>query len=867
MKHIKLIGCIILSVAMLYGNIDIASASSSGQILSKAWKAYTNKNYKRADTLFTQAIQRVPHKKIAEARLGLAYTRLKRDMKVSAATLFAQLARQQYKVPETFPAAMRLSFELRDYKTMETLVTTCQPNERKKWEKKIIEAKLRTIFSPSLLNGPDQPFFQAVKQYQRQLQRCTASEILLNITDQLQQRGRKEQASQLLTSLFACQPSSELRIGILNRLCDAGAHEKALQLTEQELATTHSSTTYQQQLTAVKKHILQKMLAALGDSDNTRCLTLADQILKISPNDTGTLIQKGWCHYRKKEYSSAQNIFQRLVKKNALHTDAVLGLAYSLYGQKKYQKAYQLIKKDAVLQTPEIETLRILLLERMIETSLVSEDQQEAEILLQELMQRDPGNAKCKIFQAHTFYNNGEIDQAIEMLEQAFANEKSAEIAEKLLVWYQKQNKKSSLRDLLAKLSEPKNKKLNKIAASWYFNNGKPLLAAQIDPSSQECCYENADTIYGKIGLAYRNKSGDTGKSKLSVLSLDADIKVPYGLGNQLLLGITADSLSAGSATTKRVGNYFRFFDGTQPSVPDVDLDIYSIFAGWEHQGITDWQLVLGTSPINGPIEITPVGWLSIAMNGWDFEIHRESVKGSVLSWTGMKDPYSQKHWGRITRNGANISKTIGFGKAYWLTGSLGIDWYRGENVWNNKGWTANLSFGKTSPFRENMELTWGVYATGAGFDHNTNHFSFGHGGYYSPQQMFAAGPLFRIKTIRCKDYWFDLQLAAGGMIEKTDDSPFYPLQTTATTFTQTATDELLGFYQGDQNTRFTYSSEIEAWKLLNDWFALGAFASYSGTADYEEWQVGLALEVFNDPQSLFWEQRKIQEQWWRKFW
>ncbi len=872
MNRIKLISCITLGLVILYGsigNVNLAYAkTSSSQVLTNAWKAYTKKDYRRADKLFSQAIRRVPQQKVMEARLGLAYTRLKQDMKVSAATLFTQLARKQYKTKETFPMAMNLLLELRDPTTMEKLVKQCQPNERSKWQEKITEARLRAVFSNSLLKGPNKPFFQAVNQHEQQLQGCVAPELLFTIADQLQQRGKKIQAGKLLTSLFACQPNNELRISILNKLCDTGSCEEALQLTEQELsgATALFDDSYRRQLTSVEKRILQTILLTIKDND--RCLALADRILEISPDDPDALTQKGWCHYRKEEYIQAETIFQSLVEQNASDIDAVLGLAYSLYGQKKYQKAYTLTDKKAVLQTSEIETFRILLLERMVETSLAAGDQHETEILLQELMRLDPGNSQSMLFQASIVYANGETDQAIETLERAFARKKSPQIAEKLLFWYQEQNKKSSLRTLLTRLSEPGNKQFNKVAATWYLNNGKPLLAAQIDQYSTECCYENADTISGRINLGYRSKRGDEGKSKLNVLGIGANIEIPYGLGNTWLVGVAVNRLSAGSATTQRVGSYFNFFEGIQPRIPDVDLTIYNIFAGWEHQGTTDWKLVLGTSPINGPIGVTPVGWLSMAMNGWNFELHRESVKESVLSWTGMEDPYMQRNWGRVTRNGGEISKTIGFGQEYWFTGSLGIDWYRGENVWNNTGWAANFAIGKTQSFRENMQLTWGLYATGLGFDRNTNHFSFGHGGYYSPQKMFAAGPLFRIQTIRCQDYWFDLQLSAGGMIEKTDDAPFYPIKHGSLAAMSPITlNELQGFYQGDEDTRFTYSSEIEAWKLLNDWLALGGFANYSSTADYREWQIGLALEIFNDPQNLFWEHRKIQKQWWRKFW
>ena len=124
---------------------------------------------------------------------------------------------------------------------------------------------------------------------------------------------------------------------------------------------------------------------------------------------------------------------------------------------------------------------------------------------------------------------------------------------------------------------------------------------------------------------------------------------------------------------------------------------------------------------------------------------------------------------------------------------------------------------------------------------------------------MVSGGPIFRIKTPVCKDYWLDLQLSVGWMTERTSDSPRYPLgNDTMTALNPAALDEFQGRYQGETNSRLAYSVNFEAWKLLTRHLALGGNISMGRSSAHSEWQTWIGFELFFDPQNAFWRQRSL---------
>jgi len=355
----------------------------------------------------------------------------------------------------------------------------------------------------------------------------------------------------------------------------------------------------------------------------------------------------------------------------------------------------------------------------------------------------------------------------------------------------------------------------------------------------------------------HKHKNGDNGTSRLDetgfVINSNSNVKL---LQNNLDIFFKSRHLSneASDIFLNKTGNFYKYLNGQEALFTSNNDNIILNEAAlkWNRDNITilsdfalNFETSLGISPSGGAVSPTPVFKLKAEHSkGWNGEIHRTVVDDSILSISGLDDPYSNKEWGRVVKNGISVERNISFGKNNWFSINGVFDAYRGLNVWQNSSYQLNAASGKTIAMQNGDEMTLGVYATWMHFEHNSNFYTFGHGGYYSPDLMITAGPLFRYKTASCRDYFIDAQLSAGFMMEDNADSPKYPIHYEIIDgFTAIGINELRGTYKGESSTGMVGSIKLEGWKSLTDNLAAVGFYSMNAASNDLEWRIGAGIE------------------------
>jgi hypothetical protein len=275
-------------------------------------------------------------------------------------------------------------------------------------------------------------------------------------------------------------------------------------------------------------------------------------------------------------------------------------------------------------------------------------------------------------------------------------------------------------------------------------------------------------------------------------------------------------------------------------------------------EGRLHTEIHVGTTPLDGPVDPTPTFEARLGARDWFVDLHRCNVKDSILSYVGQKDPYGNDEWGRVTRNGIEAGKTWALGGQWWVSGSAGFDYYMGDSVWDNQAVHLDTAIGQTLLF-DRDEFTYGLFFTVQHFRRNSDFYTYGHGGYYSPELMTMLGPFVRYRTAACRDYWFDVQASAGWLHQRLDSSPFYPLfDGTTAGFTPDAAADVNGEYASDTDNKIGINLRLQGMKLLTPHLAAGGFASVNNSADYTEWTAGVGIQVFFDPQNLFWTRKDM---------
>ncbi|MBF0203513.1 MAG: BCSC C-terminal domain-containing protein [Desulfamplus sp.] len=396
---------------------------------------------------------------------------------------------------------------------------------------------------------------------------------------------------------------------------------------------------------------------------------------------------------------------------------------------------------------------------------------------------------------------------------------------------------------------------------------------AKIDELKLMICRKLADPLTskvkkGKYGVPngydnifyHRHKNGDNGTSRLDetgfVINSNSNNLDIFFKSRHLLNG-------ASDSFPNKTGNFYKYLNGQKAlfTSSNDNIIVNETALKWNTDKITllsDFDLKLdtslGISPLGGAVSPTPVIRVKADSNkGWNAEIHRTVVDDSILSMSGFDDPYSNQEWGRVVKNGINIGRNISFGKNDWFSLNGGFDAYRGVNMLKNSSLQLNAATGKTIPMQNGDEMTLGLYVTWMHFQHNSNFYTFGHGGYYSPDFMFTAGPLFRYKTASCKDYSMDFQLSVGWMKEKNADAEKYPVHyEIVDEFTASALDELKGVHAGNTSSTMTGSMKLEGWKIMTDNLAAGGFFSMNAASEDLEWRIGAGIEYCFDSRSVF---------------
>ncbi|OON34691.1 hypothetical protein BTJ39_23510 [Izhakiella australiensis] len=281
--------------------------------------------------------------------------------------------------------------------------------------------------------------------------------------------------------------------------------------------------------------------------------------------------------------------------------------------------------------------------------------------------------------------------------------------------------------------------------------------AAPVDPATQTLRQIDAmtDRLHRQLsswaggGLQIRQRSGESGLSKLTEVKTPLSWSaVPFN-NSRLKLSLTPVLLSAGSAAADASSRF-----GSVPlriahrgQKPGRD-NLYPI--GAQNASGLEADLQLSGDPYKVDIGSTPLGphlhtlvggvqwspklsdYLTLILSG-----ERRAVTDSLLSYVGMRDKLSGKRWGEVTKNGGSAMLSYDNGRAGFYIGGGGYR-YTGHHVQTNQSFDASAGLYIRPYHTQQEELKTGLGINWMDFRHNLNYFTYGQGGYFSPQNYLA---------------------------------------------------------------------------------------------------------------------------------
>ena len=363
-------------------------------------------------------------------------------------------------------------------------------------------------------------------------------------------------------------------------------------------------------------------------------------------------------------------------------------------------------------------------------------------------------------------------------------------------------------------------------------NNQNTAANTQSNPDQQQIqdeidVVQNRNTPFADIASAASGRAGDSGIDRLiveegtvggSVTSLDKVRFSTYAKGLYLFSG------------TPNGQSKFRF--GTLPPGATFGEQTTGGITGELQLSTATFGLDFSATPQGFPVQNFLGGIRFRPLGGpFTFLAVRDSVKDSMLSYAGVRDPGTGIVWGGVVSNTGTLQldhKTRRCGQY----AAVSFSYLTGKNVPNN--WNASGNAGFYFVVAKNLSV--GLSVSGMHYDQNLSFFSLGQGGYFSPQQYgLAAIPISWFS--RHKRFEYEIRASLGAQYIAQDASPFFPSQVAGSLSTQ-------GVYAATNSTGANYYFLGRLGYRLAPHLYLDTFATANNARNYATQTVGFSIKI-----------------------
>jgi hypothetical protein len=184
----------------------------------------------------------------------------------------------------------------------------------------------------------------------------------------------------------------------------------------------------------------------------------------------------------------------------------------------------------------------------------------------------------------------------------------------------------------------------------------------------------------------------------------------------------------------------------------------------------------VGTTPLGfllsnvvGGVEWTP-RWNSADVT---LGVSRRAVTNSELSFAGLRDPITGTPWGAVVQTGPYAGLAL-YRDRYSISGSVQADELTGTHVASNQFVGAHAAAEWKFISRPTSSLAAGVTLDYWHYQRNLSNYTFGDGGYYSPQSYLSLAVPVEINGMKA-GWDYRLLIAPSYSFRDTDASAFYP--------------------------------------------------------------------------------------------
>lgn len=288
--------------------------------------------------------------------------------------------------------------------------------------------------------------------------------------------------------------------------------------------------------------------------------------------------------------------------------------------------------------------------------------------------------------------------------------------------------------------------------------------------------YENA----ASIGMYYQSQTGVEGKSKFDkfIVPIDYDY---YNKEKEYHIYFDGDLMYLRNGYLEDVASsYLDFGLGTSSQDDALASDIgFMPKLGIDYKNI---RAEIGTTPIGAKISPELTWLLSgyLSRGNWmaSLKFEQKEIDETMLSFVGERasDGLLEVNWGRVVKRGVEV----GVSYDAYVNLSLNLAYYPqifGLNVEDNSEKKATAMALYHPKVESIAYVDIGAIVAFDSYEKNSNSFTYGHGGYFSPQQFFLGALFAQFGDIIDEDFYYQSKVGLGFEGFIVDDSHKFPLQ------------------------------------------------------------------------------------------
>ncbi len=235
-------------------------------------------------------------------------------------------------------------------------------------------------------------------------------------------------------------------------------------------------------------------------------------------------------------------------------------------------------------------------------------------------------------------------------------------------------------------------------------------------------------------------------------------------------------------------------------------------------------------SHLLGNVNVHPVNF------PFNLRIYRDQIKETMLSYAGEKDPLTGQIWGGVVATGAEGGLNLGSAQSgFYVTG--GGSQLTGVNV--NKNNRVHGSTGAYWSVYSNPygTLKMGVNLTGLHYAQNQRYFTFGQGGYFSPDSYVLLNTPFSWESRPMNRLTYRINGSLG--VQSFQEGTALPGSLVATDTLPTAQSNFGANYNLEGNFAYRFDEH---------WY-MGGFVGVNNASNYQDRTAGVSVKYMQRPQ------------------